>query len=58
MRLLLQLLAVVITIALLWEFTTLLRAQSEQFIYGFGAGFGGLLILLLAYRRFVGPIDG
>ena len=56
MRALLQLLAAVITIAILWGMATALRAQSDQFIYGFGCGVVGLAALLLAYRRFVGPL--
>ena len=56
MRLVLQLLAAVITIAILWSFSALLRGQSDQFIYGFGCGAGGLALLLWAYTRFVGPL--
>ena len=56
MRPVAQILTAAVTIAILWGLAAALRAQSDQFIYGFGCGAGGLAVLLLAYTRFVGPL--
>ena len=56
MRAVLQLLAAVITIAILWGLRVAVSSQGEQFTIGFGSGFCFLLVVMLLYRRFVGPI--
>ncbi len=58
MRLLLQLLAAVVTIAILWGMKVAVFSQGERFAQGFGTGVLSLLVILLLYRRFIGPIDG